>query len=71
MEIQKLVKLTKNLTNYFHSKGKKYITEDEYRICQSLLSHEIDLKMLHRALLIIENDIICFGDIRVSKRKND
>lgn len=67
MELEQLVKLTGNLHDHFHLKKKTSLTEDEYRLCESLLSHNVDLNGLFRGLTIIHNDIQFFGGLRLSK----
>ena len=68
MELEELTKLAKNLHDHLHSRKKTDLTEDEYRVCQSLLNNDIDLGVLFRGLLIINNEVISFGDLRISRR---
>ena len=67
MELEQLVKLTRNLHDHFHLKGKTNLTGDEYRICESLLSHDIDLNALYKGLTIINSDIQFFGNLKISR----
>lgn len=72
MELGELIKLTKNLYDHFHLKRKTNLTDDEYRLCQSLLSYNVELKSLFNGLSVIHNDIKSFGRLRISGiNKND
>ena len=68
MSIEELVLLAKNLHDHFHLERKLNLTNDEYRVCKSLLAGSIDLRSLYKGLHIIKQDYQSSGFIRISKR---
>jgi len=67
MELEQLVKLAKNLHDHFYLKRKTILTNDEYRVCNSLLSGNINLSTLFRGLHIIKRDAEIFGSLNISR----
>lgn len=66
MELEQLVRMAKNLYEHFHLRKKTILTNDEYEICRSLLSNDVDLRMLFEGLNIIYNNVQFFGNLKVS-----
>ena len=68
MELDEIVRVASNLYNHFYLKRKTELTNDEFRLCQELLKHNINLEMLFKALLIIKREADRFGNLIISKR---